>query len=256
MGSDARVPQAAGYRVTGLDISRQALELLDNGRRRLVLADLSQPIPSHAGTFDAVLALDVIEHIDDDQGAVERLMSLAAPGGVLMVTVPALMDLFSEFDAIQGHRRVRSRDARARLSHERYGTAASALVGRKHGASPRATAAAPTRKEGRVAVRDLQALPEVAALAGRLALDWLLRHEVGRTLAGNRRLGRRWLRSSRGRRRLPPTWPRPADDRDLGDPRTTGALHWRWRSSASLWRLSGVVHSTGPHTPPRSRRVG
>ena len=52
-----------------------------------------------------MLALDVIEHIDDDRDAVSKLGQLARPGGVVIVSVPALPEFFTEFDEIQGHRR-------------------------------------------------------------------------------------------------------------------------------------------------------
>ena len=52
-----------------------------------------------------MLALDVIEHIDDDGDAVSKLEQLARPGGVVIVSVPALPEFFTEFDEIQGHRR-------------------------------------------------------------------------------------------------------------------------------------------------------
>jgi hypothetical protein len=53
-----------------------------------------------------VLALDAIEHPDDDRSAVKRLGELERPGGgVVVISVPARPDLFSEFDSIQGHRR-------------------------------------------------------------------------------------------------------------------------------------------------------
>ncbi|HEX8204368.1 MAG TPA: methyltransferase domain-containing protein [Isosphaeraceae bacterium] len=96
-----------GYRVTGLDVARPALERLDRDRpgRTLIEADLTADLPEEAGDFAAVLALDVLEHLDDDRAAAARLARLAAPGGVVIVSVPALPELFSEFDAIQGHRR-------------------------------------------------------------------------------------------------------------------------------------------------------
>jgi len=94
-----------GYRAVGLDVSRRALELLDRPGRRLLEADLTQPLPPDAEPYDAVLALDVIEHLDDDRGAVARLARLTSPGGVAVVSVPALPELFSEFDSVQGHRR-------------------------------------------------------------------------------------------------------------------------------------------------------
>src|SRR5262249_54700589 len=67
--------------------------------------DLNQAIPPQDPQFDAVLALDVIEHLDSDQLAVTRLGKLLRPGGSLIVSVPALPELFGEFDTIQGHRR-------------------------------------------------------------------------------------------------------------------------------------------------------
>ncbi len=97
--------EKAGYAAVGLDQSRRALERIDRPARSLIQADLSQPVAQGVSLYDAVLALDVIEHLDDDRIAVRRLGSLVRPGGALIVSVPALPDLFSEFDAVQGHRR-------------------------------------------------------------------------------------------------------------------------------------------------------
>ncbi len=94
-----------GYRTVGMDISRRTLEQLDRPGRLLAEADLTRPLPEGLERYDAVLALDVIEHLDDDRAAVSRLGELTRPGGVLVISVPARPDLFSEFDAIQGHRR-------------------------------------------------------------------------------------------------------------------------------------------------------
>jgi SAM-dependent methyltransferase len=65
-----------------------------------VLADL----PDEA-RFDAILYIDVLEHIADDRselaGAVRRLL----PGGHVVVLAPAHGALYSEFDAQVGHHR-------------------------------------------------------------------------------------------------------------------------------------------------------
>jgi SAM-dependent methyltransferase len=100
--------ESAGYHVTGLDISRRALERLERPGRQLIQADLTKQVPPLRGTsseFDAVLALDVIEHLDDDRAATAELGRLVRPGGLLVVSVPALPELFSKFDRVQGHRR-------------------------------------------------------------------------------------------------------------------------------------------------------
>ena len=72
-----------------MDISRRSLELLDRPGRQLVEADLAQPLEHVALTSDAVLALDVIEHLDDDRAVVARLATLVRPGGAVIVSVPA-----------------------------------------------------------------------------------------------------------------------------------------------------------------------
>ncbi len=105
-GTTLEALERAGYRAIGADISRRALERLERSGRELVEVDLTKPLPEEeVGGYDAVMALDVIEHLDDDREAVGRLGELVRPGGYVVVSVPARPDLFSEFDSIQGHRR-------------------------------------------------------------------------------------------------------------------------------------------------------
>ena len=104
-GTNLTALEAAGFRTRGLDISRRMLERLDRPDRTLIEADLTQPLAPNAAPADGLLALDVIEHIDDDRAAVSRLGELVRPGGVVIVSVPALPELFSRFDKVQGHRR-------------------------------------------------------------------------------------------------------------------------------------------------------
>jgi SAM-dependent methyltransferase len=104
-GTNLDALENAGYRLSGLDISRRALERIDKAERHLIEADLSQDLPAVRPLGDAVLALDVIEHIDDDRAALARIATLVRPGGVAIVSVPALPELFSCFDEVQQHRR-------------------------------------------------------------------------------------------------------------------------------------------------------
>lgn len=104
-GTTLEILERHGYKTAGVDISRRTLARLDRPERLLFTADLSRDLPPEAGGFDAVLALDVIEHIDDDSDAVTKLKQLVRPGGVVIVSVPALPEFFTEFDEIQGHRR-------------------------------------------------------------------------------------------------------------------------------------------------------
>ena len=56
-------------------------------------------------SFDLVVAFDVIEHIDDDAGAVRSLARLLRPGATFMMTVPAYAWLWSEHDEHHHHKR-------------------------------------------------------------------------------------------------------------------------------------------------------
>jgi SAM-dependent methyltransferase len=53
--------------------------------------------------FDAVLYVDVLEHIEDDRGELSRAAEHLAPGGSLIVLSPAHQALFSPFDEAIGH---------------------------------------------------------------------------------------------------------------------------------------------------------
>jgi 2-polyprenyl-3-methyl-5-hydroxy-6-metoxy-1,4-benzoquinol methylase len=64
--------ESRGYSVVGLDVSRRTLERVDRPDRTLIEADTTQPLPDEIEPFDVVLALDVIEHLDDDRQAIQR----------------------------------------------------------------------------------------------------------------------------------------------------------------------------------------
>jgi SAM-dependent methyltransferase len=56
-------------------------------------------------SFDLVTLLDVLEHVDDDEAALKSVRSVLAPGGFLIVTVPAFKFLWSEHDEEHHHKR-------------------------------------------------------------------------------------------------------------------------------------------------------
>lgn len=59
--------------------------------------------------FDTILYVDVMEHIANDQAEAAMAANRLAPGGRLIVLVPAHQFLFSPFDAAIGHHRRYSR---------------------------------------------------------------------------------------------------------------------------------------------------
>ncbi len=67
--------------------------------------------------FQVVTMLDVLEHIPNDELALRQVSGLLAPGGVLLVTVPAFEFLWSGEDFVSGHQRRYSRRSLIRMFH-------------------------------------------------------------------------------------------------------------------------------------------
>ena len=59
----------------------------------------------YENSFDTVICSEVIEHLKNDQNALEIIFSILKSNGTLIVTVPALNFLYSNFDKQIGHYR-------------------------------------------------------------------------------------------------------------------------------------------------------
>ena len=55
-------------------------------------------LPFEAGTFDAIVSMDVLEHISDDALALREFYRVLKPGGRVVLMVPAYPHLWSEHD--------------------------------------------------------------------------------------------------------------------------------------------------------------
>jgi SAM-dependent methyltransferase len=101
-----------GYRCTGLESSAPALEqarssISESGRDvRLV----SEPESTWSNQFGMLLALDVLEHIEDDAAALRQWASWLLPGGSLLLSVPAHQRRWGSGDVWAGHFRRYDRD--------------------------------------------------------------------------------------------------------------------------------------------------
>src|SRR5271168_2729657 len=87
-----------------VDISLSALAKL-RGRGAQVVRSQVSSLPFADGAFDLVCAFDIIEHVDDDDGALSELSRVAKPGGVLLISTPLHPSLWTSFDEFVGHKR-------------------------------------------------------------------------------------------------------------------------------------------------------
>lgn len=133
----------------------------------------------HGRAFDTILYIDVIEHIADARAELHRAGGLLAPGGKLIVLVPALPCLYSPFDAAIGHhRRYTEAMLRAELPNDlrverlRYLDSAGALLSLGNRLLLRA--AHPTPSQVRFWDRRIVPLSRV--------LDALIGFSIGRSL--------------------------------------------------------------------------
>lgn len=62
-------------------------------------------LPFPDGVFDLVCALDIVEHVDDDERALSELARVSATGAALLVSVPLHAASWTAFDDFVGHRR-------------------------------------------------------------------------------------------------------------------------------------------------------
>jgi glycosyltransferase involved in cell wall biosynthesis len=58
-----------------------------------------------AHEFDTILCLNVLEHIENDRGALAAFASILPPGGRLVLQVPAMQSIYGEIDRAIGHYR-------------------------------------------------------------------------------------------------------------------------------------------------------
>ncbi len=95
--------QKLGYDASGSDISAEAIEFgLSKGTRNIAVAQRGEIRPPE-GSFDLILALDVIEHIQDDSGAIRAIERALRPGGMAIITVPAYQWLWGVQDDVAHH---------------------------------------------------------------------------------------------------------------------------------------------------------
>ena len=93
--------------VVGTDSSEYALSLArkESDQPLPLVVSEAGGLPLPTGAASCVTMLDVLEHLDDDVGALRELAGLVEPGGAIVVAVPAYTWAWSDHDVVLGHRR-------------------------------------------------------------------------------------------------------------------------------------------------------
>jgi len=103
--------------VIGLDCEPVALSFCrQRGFTDLVLSDATA-LPFDKNSMEAVVALDVLEHIPDHHAAIREIGRVLIPGGYVYISVPAYRSLWSlHDDALMHQRRYVAREVRELLT--------------------------------------------------------------------------------------------------------------------------------------------
>jgi len=106
-GRLTRLMKKSGYKVFSFDESMECLKQgLESGNLKDNLwKGKTDKIPFRNESFDAVIAGDVLEHLQDDKGAVCEFFRVLKPEGVVIVSVPAHPEIWSIDDEWSGHKR-------------------------------------------------------------------------------------------------------------------------------------------------------
>ena len=94
-------PTAPVATSTFVDASTHALRRL--AARGGTTAPAGTDLPFADGSFDAVLAFEVVEHVEDDTGLLAEIARVSRPGGLLILSTPIHASMWSLLDEACGH---------------------------------------------------------------------------------------------------------------------------------------------------------
>lgn len=105
-----------GFHCVGLETSPTAIAAAREMTTDVSDVEIvSMPEHSWSAAFDFLLAFEVIEHIEDDLGALRRWTSWLRPGGSAVLSVPAHKSRWNSSDEWAGHVRRYEREELSRL---------------------------------------------------------------------------------------------------------------------------------------------
>ncbi len=109
VGSNLKVLETFANHVVGLDRSIYALSFVHKKVKiPLINGDINH-LPLKPKSVGLIVAMDVLEHLEDDENALSEFCRALRKEGVLILTVPAFQFLRGVQDVVTGHKRRYSR---------------------------------------------------------------------------------------------------------------------------------------------------
>lgn len=102
-GTFSKRLHAHGFDVTSTDVTDEALDVLRARVAGPVARADATSLPFARASFDAVVLAEVLEHLENDAGALSEAARVLRPQGVLAVTVPRNPAWYSQSDRWAGH---------------------------------------------------------------------------------------------------------------------------------------------------------
>ena len=98
-----QLESATNWTVHGTDLDKSALSRVKPARGRTMYYDICEEREPFLEAYDIVILFDVLEHIQDTRPFLNSLLRHLKPQGLLLINVPALQSLYSNYDEIVGH---------------------------------------------------------------------------------------------------------------------------------------------------------
>ncbi len=89
--------------VTGCDLNLKALQMANGYTGPMYFYNIHQRHEDFRESFSTILLMDVLEHIEEPVTFLESVSFHLKPGGRLIINVPALQCLYSQYDKVGGH---------------------------------------------------------------------------------------------------------------------------------------------------------
>lgn len=104
-GANLKILGSTGFNVVGIDRSIYALSLTSKKLNfPLINGDLNK-LPVRPESVGLIVAMDVLEHLENDMNGIHEFYQALKGGGLLILTVPAFKSLWGIQDVVTGHKR-------------------------------------------------------------------------------------------------------------------------------------------------------